>query len=146
MTEKGKGEHRHRLSLTTLTNFSPPTRFFSFPRRHQKQKLVSTESILDRMNRPGTSSLPCCVSWLIVDDRSTSPTTTKPRSRSWHWRPFQRPIYDLCPSSKNSRLSRSGSTESPHDTKFGPTVHPNEFCATAYPRFPLRRRESSAAT
>src|SRR5579863_7784157 len=140
MTEKGKGEHRHRLSLTTLTKLLASKSLFFLPRRHQKQKFVSTESIIDRMNRPGTSSLPSCVFWLIVDDRSTPPTTTKSRSRSWHWRPLQRPISDLCTPSKNSRLSRSGPTEPPHDTKFGPTVHPNQFCPTAYPRFPLRRR------
>lgn len=100
------------------------------------------------MNRPGTFSFPSSLSSLIINHRSTTPTTTKSGSCSWYWRPFQRSIYNICPPSKKyrTRLSRTGPPEPPHDTKFGPTAHPNQFCPAAYTRFPLRWTESPAAT
>jgi hypothetical protein len=135
---KGKGirwGHRH-----SLTN-SPSTSSFSPPQSHPH--LLSNNS---SMNRPGTSSISPCVPSLIIHHRSTSSTTTKSRSCSWHRWSFQRSIsYIRSPSTEHCpRVSCTRPSEPPHNTKFGPSACTRRFCPAAYPRFSFCQCESPA--
>lgn len=129
------GEHR------------PPSHFNQLALDLLSKKLSTSRlnnSSSEPMNRPGTSSTSPSVSGLIILHRSTSSTTTKSRSCSWHWWSFQRSISYLCSSSTEHcpRLSCTRPSEPPHNTKFGSSTRTRQLCPVADTRFSFRRRES----
>ena len=127
------------LSPSLFSQLSPAPPLF-LARKATKPR--PNQSSSEPMNRPGTSSITLCISGLIINHRSTSSTTAKSRSCSWHRWPFQRPI-SICSPSTTPRVSRTRPPEPPHNTKFGPSAR-TWICPAAYPRFSFRRRDSPA--